>query len=423
LTEVPEAEREVGIQAYATEGEPCAALLKKNDEDFCVEERIVAEGLVPSWKPDYFPLYRVEKRHIDTMHMERELSRILRSRLSYGGLKDKRSVSVQFVTPTTVHSERPERIDTPRFKAEIVGYLPSPLRRSLVVGNAFAVTLRGCCPQLSSRAEDAFKAGSQRRIPNFFGMQRFGRSGSGTHKVGRWLVRRDFKEAVDQIVAEPRPGDDPTVRDARAAIREGRYKEGIGLLPPSQDTERIVARSLERNPGDWVGAIRAVPLRLRRFYVQAYQSFLFNWALSMAVNSGEDISRAAPGDNWSDPKESGGLVTTQVHGVKEPASSRGIPMIQIVGYAFRDYGSRFDRLTREVMTQEGVSAKDFYISELQEVSAEGGFRRPHLALADPSCQEVGDSFRLGFTLGRGQYATVLLREVVKPRDPLTSGFA
>jgi tRNA pseudouridine13 synthase len=423
LTEAPEADRAVGMEAYATEGAPCGATLKKSDQDFSVEERLEAEGLVTSWRPGYFPLYRVEKRHIDTLHMERELSTLLKSRLSYGGLKDKRSASVQFVTPTSIHSERPARIDAPRFSAALVGFLPSPLRRAQLVGNAFVVILRDCCPRISAAVDDAFAAASQGRVPNFFGIQRFGGAGAGTHMVGKALVAGDFKGAVGLIVSEPRPGDDPSAREARAAIRDGRYSEGVRLLEPGQDTERLVAGSLVRKPGDWVGAVRSVPLRLRRLYVQAYQSFLFNRSLSLAVKGGEDISKAANGDNWSEAQGAEGLATSPVHGVKEAPPSGGIPMIQLAGFAYRDYGSRFDRFVGEVMAEEGVAARDFYIPELQEASAEGGFRRAHLAMADAASEQAGASLRVKFTLGKGQYATVLLREAVKPRDPRGTGFA
>ena len=60
---------------------------------------------------------------------------------------------------------------------------------------------------------------------------------------------------------------------------------------------------------------------------------------------------------------------------------------------------------------------------MQELSAEGGFRRPHLAVADPTWTVEGSTATLAFTLGRGQYATVLLREVLKPEDPVSAGLA
>jgi tRNA pseudouridine13 synthase len=165
-----------------------------------------------------------------------------------------------------------------------------------------------------------------------------------------------------------------------------------------------------------------VPLKLRRLYVQAYQSWIFNKTLSGSMRRGEDISKVQRGDNWATVSE-GGLMASSVHGVKETPSEGSVPMVQLVGYAYRDYGSRFDSIIREILRGEGVSPGLFYVKEMQEVSSEGGFRRPHLAIRDASWAVSGRTATLWFTLAKGQYATVLLREVIKPRDPAGSGLA
>jgi tRNA pseudouridine13 synthase len=98
-------------------------------------------------------------------------------------------------------------------------------------------------------------------------------------------------------------------------------------------------------------------------------------------------------------------------------------MVQLLGYAFRNYGSRFDALIEEIVEGEGISPGQFYVKEMQEVSSEGGFRRPHLFVKDAAWAASEGTATLSFTLSRGQYATVLLREVIKPRDPAASGLA
>ena len=68
-----------------------------------------------------------------------------------------------------------------------------------------------------------------------------------------------------------------------------------------------------------------------------------------------------------------------------------------------------------------MEAKEFYVEEMQEVSAEGGFRRPHQAFEGGTVDVEGGNATLGFSLGKGMYATVLLREVMKPSDPEAAG--
>ncbi|HZW85647.1 MAG TPA: tRNA pseudouridine(13) synthase TruD, partial [Nitrososphaerales archaeon] len=182
MTEVPEADRSVGMLVYGTTGEPCAGKAKSADEDFEVSEKIDIRGMVPEKREGYFPVYRVEKRSIDTLHLEREVSSALKSRVSFGGLKDKRSASVQYFTPTSTRARAPEELNGERYSARVVGYVPSPMMRSAVLGNEFRIVLRGCCPGVGQRASEAFAAAREKRMPNFYGMQRFGARGS-SHRV------------------------------------------------------------------------------------------------------------------------------------------------------------------------------------------------------------------------------------------------
>lgn len=422
MMSAPDAERAVGIACYGTQGEPCAGRAKSSERDFRVEEYVTTEGLTAEARADYYPLYRVEKRSIDTMHLGRELARDFESKVSYGGLKDKRALAVQYVTPTRRGIATPREVVNDRFSARLVGFVPRPISRAAVIGNRFEIILRGCCLQIESRVEEAFRLGEERRLPNYFGLQRFGTAGAGTHRVGRAMVRGEFNEAVRLMLVEERPTDDDGIRAAREAMALGKYEEGLRLLPPEQDIEAMVAGALCRRPGDWVAALRAVPVRLRRLYVQAYQSMIFNEALSEALGRGEDVSKARAGDNWASVSQDG-LVTSEVHGVRDVPMVGAVPMIQLAGYAYRSYGSRFDACVTNALAAEGVEPRQFYVKEMQEVSAEGGFRRPHLAMKDVSFRVDGGVASLAFTLAKGQYATILLREIIKPKDPAEAGLA
>jgi tRNA pseudouridine13 synthase len=67
-----------------------------------------------------------------------------------------------------------------------------------------------------------------------------------------------------------------------------------------------------------------------------------------------------------------------------------------------------------------VDAKDFYIKEMQELSHQGGFRQAPLSCTD-FCYKR-DPLKVSFKLPKGSYATTLLREIIKPDDPIKSGF-
>jgi len=418
----PEVDIRAGMELYASSTPPCRARIKASPEDFKVEESLGGLEIEPADGPSLLPLYRVEKRGVDTFHLQFELANALKSRVSFAGLKDKRTVSVQYATPTSTRAGRPPMVERSGFRAELVGYVRRPLSKGMAAGNRFELVLRDCCPEVEKRIDEAYDMAAGGLLPNFYGLQRFGASGALTHRIGREIVRRRFEEAVRILLCEPRANDDAEASEAREAMSRGRYLEGLKLLPPGQDVERLAARRMSEKPGDWIGALRAVQIGLRKLYVQAYQSYIFNRALGLAMSRGHSISAVQNGDNWGEVSADG-LVLTKVHGVREPQTSGAVPLFQLVGYAYRNYGSRFDSCIEEAMGAEEVSARDFFVKEIQEVSVEGGFRRPHMVARDLAREVEGDVAHVSFVLSKGEYATILLREVVKPTEPYAQGFA
>ncbi len=80
--------------------------------------------------------------------------------------------------------------------------------------------------------------------------------------------------------------------------------------------------------------------------------------------------------------------------------------------------TRFDYQISKILKTEQVQAKDFFLKEMQELSNEGGFRNSSI-----NCQDFLISGKVvNFTLSRGSYATILLREIMKPKDPFIAGF-
>ena len=422
MIQPPDSEKAVGMQVYATDFPPCHARLRAGPDDFTVEESFGPSAISAQPGPNYVPLYRVEKRSMDTLHVAQAMGRALKSRIAYAGMKDKRAVAVQYMTPTSSRSIRPAQVEEPNFRATLVGYLPRPISRSMIAGNRFRITLRECCPEIGTRIAEVLDVAASLKVPNFYGPQRFGARDPVTHLVGRAIIRGRFDEAVKALLSEPRSTDDERTLKARRLIAEGKYREGARMLPEGKDVERAVARRLGSDPKNAVGAIRAAPIAVRRLYVQAFQSYLFNRTLSAAIARGIDISYAQQGDNWGELARDG-LNLTKVHGVREMIVQGAVPLVQLAGYANRNYGSRFDERMQKVLEEEDVEGRDFFVNEMQEVSLEGGFRRAHLAVSGPTSEVSGDVARLTFELPRGGYATVLLREVIKPIDPFASGFA
>jgi tRNA pseudouridine13 synthase len=99
--------------------------------------------------------------------------------------------------------------------------------------------------------------------------------------------------------------------------------------------------------------------------------------------------------------------------------SKLVPAIRMAGYTFQPGKGRFEMITNNILKEEGIQPRDFYIREMDELSAQGGFRQAPLLCRD---FHYFNSLVLSFKLSAGSYATILLREIMKPLDPIKSGF-
>jgi tRNA pseudouridine13 synthase len=186
-----------------------------------------------------------------------------------------------------------------------------------------------------------------------------------------------------------------------------KYQEALTLIPKQMDLEITLLREMmeHANPQK---ALCKLPLSIRRLFVDAYQSYLFNLTLSNSYEYGEELFAPQQGDVCYDKNAKLGKYEM------EPHQNTAIPLI---GYSYFKK-TRFDYHISKILAEQEISPEDFYIKEMQEVSNEGGFRTARMVCADYAAKKDTASF----TLQRGSFATIIMREIMKPSDPLRSGF-
>jgi len=173
------------------------------------------------------------------------------------------------------------------------------------------------------------------------------------------------------------------------------------------DLEKIALKEMiEHN--DPVKALRALPLSIRRFFVQAYQSYIFNRTLSSSLDAGEELFSPQSDDVCYNKDSELGKFEN------DPLQRLSIPF---VGYSYYKK-TRFHNYIEKILRDEEITHKDFFSNDMQEISSEGGFRNSSVKCDDYS---IGDNI-VSFSLSRGSFATMVLREIIKPENPLASGF-
>ena len=128
----------------------------------------------------------------------------------------------------------------------------------------------------------------------------------------------------------------------------------------------------------------------------------------MAYTENENLFEPESGDVCFDSK---GIIGKFLKGTDQRLA------LPFVGYSYYKK-TRFDYHISKILQQEEIAPKDFYIKEMQEVSNEGGFRQ-----ASIQCSGfISKDDAVEFSLSRGSFATIVLREIMKPSQPLSVGF-
>lgn len=397
---IPKIDSQIGISVYSTKFNGIGGRIRDEAEDFKVDEVISAKSLKSITSQDGYAVYKLKKRKIDTNHALSDIFRKTGIRLKALGLKDASAVTEQFVC-SDGKNKSIENFASEKYSLEKIGYVKKPLSKKDMIGNHFSIKISDCIAGLSDFAE-------YHKILNFYGYQRFGSKRPVTHLIGKALLQRNFKNAVSLILSFTSPYDSKENTEIREKLTDpSNYKTYLEQVPPQMDVERIVLEEMILHD-DAQKAIHAVPLPLRRFYVQAYQSFLFNHALSAAFADGENLFEAQEGDVCYD---SHGIIGKYVKGLDQYLA------LPFVGYSYYKK-TRFDFQISKILQAEEITPKDFFIKEMQEISSEGGFRQAAIQCTDYSSKDT----TVKFTLSRGSFATIVLREIMKPQDPLVAGF-
>ncbi|RLI03953.1 tRNA pseudouridine(13) synthase TruD [Candidatus Bathyarchaeota archaeon] len=440
----------LGMEVYASSTPGIGGKIRSKLEDFIVEE-VLLDGSKASINlrgdkcrisgRGRYLICILIKRGWDTLSVIEKIARqigVSPEMIGVAGIKDAQALTAQHLS---IGAIRPEKI-----KTNLRGVYLIPMRFSeekistrILMGNQFNITVRsilyGSLETHQMIIDTWREISSLGGVPNFFGHQRFGTIRPITHMVGRFILKERFEEAAMLFLSEPSEHESPQARNAREYLRETMdFRSALKRFPKGLFYERLMLRYLSRYPRDFLGAFRRLPIRLRRLFVQAYQSYLFNRFLSermkrkislihlqrgdYAVNIG---AKGLPIDGFT--KVDGENLRSVSSKVEEGSMALALP---VVGFDQQLSSGVQGEIEREILEQEGIQPQDFQIEKMPESSMRGGLRKALASVMNLSFKttssdgETAAEFR--FMLHKGSYATVVLREFMKPEDPASSGF-
>lgn len=310
----------------------------------------------------------VRKKNLSTWQMVDIFSNHLGIKgrdIGYAGLKDKNAQTKQYISLPRKYEAALENFEHEGIKILERVYHNNKIRIGHLKGNRFFIRLKKVTPVAATKISQALKLIQKHGMPNYFGFQRFGLDGEN-------------------------------------------YKKGKAILE---------------------GALKERNKKLSQFYVNAYQSFLFNDWLSRRI----EISKLIEGFSVDElerilalPKEEIEAMKVQKHPFK--LIHGDVMMHYPYGKVFHyEEGNEVERFEKRDISVSGLlSGKRATkavglageIEKGYDLIGEGidGARRYAWIFPEEIEGEYKENdawFELHFTLPKGCYATVLIEEIAK----------
>jgi tRNA pseudouridine13 synthase len=449
----------LGIETYASDTLGIGGRIRETVEDFAVEETLVDGSVARIKRTEYSNALRASahrqlyllcvlvKRNWDTFAAIAQIAGklgISQTQVQIAGIKDARAVTAQHVTIEGATMEEMSEINVRDIEVRPVGYFRNELSPFYLLGNKFRIRIKSIKhvettvqKRIEKTLENLERADG---IPNFFGHQRFGTIRPITHLVGKAIVKKDFKQAVMLFLSQPSRREHPESRQARKELRSRQdFKQALRDFPRQLRYERLMLNHLAEKPNDFIGAFECLPVKLQRLFVQAYQSYLYNRFLSERLGRGFLLNVAEVGDFVVRLERSGlpivsigkivgrETLTETNEFIKAGKIRIALPL---VGTKQRLSQGGMGEIEQQVLDAEGVENVDFRVKSIPNLRQNGELRAIVSPIKDLRIQDISSADKdsrkhqveLEFALLRGSYATMLLREVMKPRDPIAAGF-
>lgn len=413
-------ERELGMRYYASDYNGIGGRIRSTPEDFRVDE-IPLEQKGGTTGP--FLICSLEKTNWELQHAVKEIAKrlgISHRRIGWAGTKDRNAITRQRISIYNVTAEQVAAVRLKDIILEPVGHANEALSLGDLQGNRFDLIIRDFDSSDLKKAVHTITQTIADGVPNYFGLQRFGVIRPLTHRVGEWILRGDYEQAVVTYIGKEYPGEPEPIKAIRSAYFTTR-DPGPALrdLPLHLAYERAMLHHLYSHPNDYEGALRELPPKLLSLFISAFQSYLFNCALSQRFDDGYTLIDPVAGDRLLFLNGRTDTVTGTNSNAVSIHIRRGRCSIAIFmpGKQKPESKNPVDDVTEALLATHNITAEDFNrASRFVQTKFDGAYRPISLKTAIES-STTNNSLRLKFTLPPGHYATTVCREFMKA-DPV-----
>ncbi len=381
--------------------------IKETPDDFLVEE-------IPSYLPcgsGEHCYLTIEKRGVTTLEAISRIAKTLKvpeRDIGYAGMKDAVGVTRQTLSIQWLSPEKALALELDGVKVVAAERHANKLKVGHLKGNHFCIVIRGVTSNAAQAVPAILEVLGQRGVPNYFGYQRYGAQGN-SHLIGAAMLRQDWRDCIDRLMGEPDSVRDQEWSAAICAYQQGELHEALRIFPRHCRSERDVLQRLVSRPGEYEKAFSTVHPRLKKLYLSAVQSFLFDQTVARRISHLDELMN-------------GDLACKHVNGacflVDDALVEQGRAATFEISPTGPMFGCKMKRpegaaweTEQEIVEQSGLTLSLFDLPGGLRVEGE---RRPLRVPAGNLLWNIlGDTVTVEFSLPKGSYATSLVRELMK----------
>ena len=251
-------------------------------------------------------LFSLMKKNIDTIGALEYITRLLRRNqktLKFAGNKDKRGITTQKISSyNTLPGEIINLTKNKRWNKNIeisnFSFTDKELRLGQLKGNQFCVCFRFIegLNNVKSDIDLITKSLNEKGFINYFGMQRFGVGNIPTHIIGKYVIKKMWKEAFINIIStekmfEAMKAVGLSSRDIAKEIfdLEDKNKQMsilsdiLLVLPKFSIESKLLINYKKTGKNSFQSSFQSLSKQLQILYPHAYQSYIWNLTVSHRI--------------------------------------------------------------------------------------------------------------------------------------------